>query len=409
MTDAAGSPDMGLKAQLRLRPEPRRVTRLSRKVLIGLGGVAGVAVAAALFWALDTNRRGDQSATELYNVDNTTPADGLQSLPRDYTGLPRPDVPELGPALPGDLGRPILRAQEAGRPVTPPAIQTPRADPEEQRRVAEIEAARLAKLFTDSSGERTAGQSAAAGSGTSAADLAASFTPPAETPPLDAGSAQNMQDRKLAFVNATPDKRTVSTDRVQEKASPYVVQAGTVIAAALITGIKSELPGQITAQVTEHVYDSSTGAHLLIPQGSRLIGQYDSQVAFGQRRVLLVWNRIVMPDGTSIVLERLQGADPQGFSGLEDEVDHHWGQLFRAAALSTLLGVGTQFAVNDESEIARAIRESAQDSASDIGQQIVRRQLNIQPTLTIRPGFPVRILVQRDLVMQVYGAAKEAK
>jgi type IV secretion system protein VirB10 len=125
--------------------------------------------------------------------------------------------------------------------------------------------------------------------------------------------------------------------------------------------------------------------------------------------VLLVWNRIVMPDGTSIVLERLQGTDAQGFSGLEDEVDHHWGQLFRAAVLSTLLGVGTQLAVDDESEIARAIRESAQDSAADIGQQIVRRQLNIQPTLTIRPGFPVRILVQRDLVMQPYGAAKEAQ
>lgn len=143
--------------------------------------------------------------------------------------------------------------------------------------------------------------------------------------------------------------------------------------------------------------------------GSRLIGQYDSQVAFGQRRVLLVWSRIVMPDGTSIVLERLQGADPQGFSGLEDEVDYHWGQLFRAAALSTLLGVGTQLAVDDESEIARAIRESAQDSASDIGQQIVRRQLNIQPTLTIRPGFPVRVIVNRDLVMQVYGTAQEAR
>ena len=410
MTDA---PD--LRAELRLRPEPPRVTRLSRKVLIGLGGVAGIAVAAALIWALDDGRRRGAVSTETVSIDNRPIADRLQSLPRDYTGLPRRDVPELGPALPGDLGRPIRRAQERGQPVVPPTIQTPRADPEEQRRLAEIEAARLAKLFTDSRGERTTGQGggqtsgqpATAGSGTSAADLAASFTPPAETPPLDAGSAQNMQDRKLAFVNATPDKRTVSTDRVQEKPSPYVVQAGTVIAAALITGIKSDLPGQITAQVTEHVYDSPTGAHLLIPQGSRLIGQYDSQVAFGQRRVLLVWSRIVMPDGTSIVLERLQGTDAQGFSGLEDEVDHHWGQLFRAAALSTLLGVGTQLAIDDESEIARAIRESAQDSASDIGQQIVRRQLNIQPTLTIRPGFPVRVVVQRDLVMQPSGAARE--
>lgn len=393
-----------IQPNLRLRPEPRKVTRLSRKVLIGFGGVSAVAIMGALIWALDSNRRGGQQATELYSVDNRTPADGLAGLPKDYT-----NIPKLGPALPGDLGRPILRAQEEGRPVVTPSIETPRADPEEQRRLAEMEAARLAKVFTDSRGANTAGGPVVT-TGAGGIDPTTGFPAPAETPPLDPGAAQNMQDRKLAFVNAAADRRTVSPDRVQEKASPYVVQAGTVIPAALITGIKSDFPGQTTAQVTEHVYDSPTGRHLLIPQGARLIGQYDSQVAFGQSRVLLVWNRIIMPDGTSIVLERLQGTDTEGYSGLEDEVDYHWGQLFRAALLSTLLGVGTEIgASSNENEIAKAIRESAQDTASDVGQQIVRRQLNIQPTLTIRPGFPVRILVQRDLVMQPYGAAKEGQ
>lgn len=390
-----------LKAEFRLRPEPPRVTRLSRKVLIGLGGVSGLAIAAALFFALDTSRRKGETPSELYNTENRTPADGLANLPKDYTGIPK-----LGPALPGDLGKPILKAQEEGKPVAAPSIQTPRADPEEQRRLAEIEAARVAKLFTDSRGERNDTHQPV-DTRTSTIDPDAS-TQPDTVPPLDAGATQNMQDRKLAFVNAEADRRTVSPDRVEEKASPYVLQAGSVIAAALITGIKSDLPGAITAQVTENVYDSPTGAHLLIPQGARLIGQYDSQVAFGQSRVLLVWNRVVMPDGTSIVLERLQGTDPQGFSGLEDEVDYHWGQLFKAAALSTLLGVGTQIGSHDEeSEIARAIRESAQGTASNVGQQIVSRQLNIQPTLTIRPGFPVRVIVNRDLVMQPYRAAKE--
>ncbi|AYG66099.1 TrbI/VirB10 family protein [Rhizobium sp. CCGE531] len=389
-----------LKAEFRLRPEPARVTRLSRKVLIGLGAVSSLAIAAALFFALDTGRRGNQTPDELYNTENRTPADGLANLPKDYTGIPK-----LGPALPGDLGRPILKAQEEGKPVVVPTIQTPRVDPEEQRRLAEIEAARLAKLFTDSRGENADNQ--ALDTRKSATDPNAVLTQPDATPPLDAGSAQNMQDRKLAFVNAEADRQTVSPDRVQEKSSPFILQAGSVIAAALITGIKSDLPGSITAQVTENVYDSPTGAHLLIPQGARLIGQYDSQVAFGQSRVLLVWNRVVMPDGTSIVLERLQGADPQGFSGLEDEVDYHWAQLFKAAVLSTLLGVGTQIGSDDqESEIAQAIRESAQGTASNVGQQIVSRQLNIQPTLTIRPGFPVRVIVNRDLVMQPYGAAK---
>ncbi|HRN83210.1 MAG TPA: TrbI/VirB10 family protein [Hyphomicrobium sp.] len=401
MTDAQTPPPGDVRAELRLRPEQPRVTRLSRKVLITLGGVSAVAIMAALFWALDVNRRGSQSPNELYNTENRTPADGLAGLPKDYTGIPR-----LGPALPGDLGRPILSAQDEGKPVIAPDIRTPRADPAEQRRLAEIEAARVAKVFTDSRGVQASVTPTAAAVGR--IDPTTGLTLPAETPPLDPGAAQNMQDRKLAFVNAAVDRRTVTPDRVQEKASPYVVQAGTVIPAALITGIKSDLPGTITAQVTEQVYDTPTGKQLLIPQGARLIGQYDSQVAFGQSRVLLVWNRIIMPNGTSIVLERQPGADAEGYSGLEDDVDYHWGQLFRAAILATLLGVGTEIgSSNNENEIARAIRQSGQDTASDVGRQLIRRQLNIQPTLTIRPGFPVRVIVNRDLILQPYGAAKE--
>jgi type IV secretory pathway VirB10-like protein len=400
MTDASTTSAGDIRAELRLRPEPPRVTRLSRKVLIGLGGVSTIAVFGALIWALDTSRRDGQSSTELFTTENRTTADGLQNLPRDYTG-----IPQLGPPLPGDLGRPIRRARERGEPITVPDIRTPRADPEEQRRLAEIEAARIAKLFTDSRGERTPDDGTIGmRTADSGIDPVAGLTRAAETPPLDPGAADN----KLAFVNAEPDRRTVSLDRLAEKASPYVVQAGTVIPAALITGIRSDLPGQVTAQVTEHVYDSPTGSHLLIPQGARLIGQYDSQVAFGQSRVLLVWNRLLMPGGTSIVLERQQGADAQGFSGIEDDVDYHWGRLFRAAALSTLLGIGTELgSSDDESDIAKAIRESAQDSVSDVGQQIVRRQLDVQPTLTIRQGFPVRVIVNRDLVLAPYGAPRE--
>lgn len=401
MSDAGLPPNPDIRAQLRLRPEPTRVTRLSRKVLVGLGGLASVAILGSLIWALDTRRRGNEQPSELFTTENRTTADGLQALPKDYSS-----VPKLGPALPGDLGRPILRAQERGQPVSAPNISAPpRVDPDEQRRQAEIEAARLAKLFTDTSARANPMQQGAGNA------VAATMPGPAsssEQPPLDPGAAQNMQDRKLAFVNAQSDRRTVSPDRLASKVSPYVVQAGTVIPAALITGIRSDLPGQITAQVTENVYDSPTGSYLLIPQGGKLIGQYDSQVAFGQSRVLLVWNRLIMPDGTSIVLERQQGSDAEGFSGLEDEVNHHWGQLFRAAALSTLLGVGTSIgSSSNESDIAKAIRESTQNSASNIGQQIVGRQLNVQPTLTVRPGFPVRVIVNRDLVLAPYGTLKD--
>src|SRR5204862_6594647 len=231
------------------------------------------------------------------------------------------------------------------------------------------------------------------------------LTRAAETPLLDSRAAQNSQDRKLAFVNAEPDRRIVSPDRLAEKASTYVVQAGTVIPGALITGIRSDLPGQITAQVTENVFDSPTGRLLLIPQGARLIGVYDSQVAFGQSRVLLVWTRLIMPNGRSIVLERQPGADAAGYSSLEDEVDNHWKELLGAAALSTLLSVGTEVNSgadngNTNNDLLAALRRGAGDSINQTGQQVVRRNLNIQPILTIRPGFPVRVFVNRDLVAE---------
>ena len=228
---------------------------------------------------------------------------------------------------------------------------------------------------------------------------------PAQPAPDDA-FAQNGQDRKLAFVNASVDRRTTSPDRVAAPASSYVVQAGNIIPASLITGIRSDLPGQITAQVTENVYDSPTGRFLLIPQGTRLIGIYDSQVAFGQSRVLLVWTRLIMPNGRSIVLERQPGADTAGYAGLEDEVDNHWGALFKAALLSTLLGVGSELGsttgTGSNSDVITALRRGSSDSLNQTGQKVVQRNLNIQPTLTIRPGFPVRVIVNRDLVLEPY-------
>ena len=213
---------------------------------------------------------------------------------------------------------------------------------------------------------------------------------------------QTAQDRQLAFLNAPVDRRTTSSDRDMAPASPFVLQAGAVIPAALITGIRSDLPGQITAQVTENIYDSPTGRILLVPQGTRIIGQYDNNVQFGQRRVLLVWNRLILTNGRSIVLERQPGADTQGYAGLEDGVDYHWWDLAKAAGLSTLLAVGSELAVSDENRLLRAIRNGGQDTINDAGQQIIRRQLNVAPTLTIRPGFPVRIVVTRDLVLEAY-------
>ncbi|BCH27868.1 TrbI/VirB10 family protein [Mesorhizobium sp. L-8-3] len=369
---------------MRLRSEPPRVTRISRRVLAGLGVVVGLGIGGALIYALQsTDRQPNQK--ELFTTDRRQTADGLQGLPDDYSG-----IPQLGPPLPGDLGGPIVRAREEGRDV-PAEIMPVQPDPEEQRRLAEMEAARTSKIFFQTS-------SAVASDAPGIRSVPGSWVPNLN----GAGS----EDRHQAFLDAEVDRRTVAPDRVASPASPFVLQAGSVIPAALITGIRSDLPGQITAQVTQHIYDSPTGSILLIPQGTRIIGEYDNGVGFGQRRVLLVWNRLIFPNGRSIVLERQPGADTAGYAGLEDGVDYHWWDLMKAAGLSTLLAVGAELTMDDDNRLIHAIRSGSQDTINDAGQQIVQRQLQVAPTLTIRPGFPVRVIVTRDLVLKPYGAAQ---
>lgn len=387
MTDQtpSGSPASTVAPPFRLRSEGPRVTRLSRNVLIGATALALILVCGAVLWALQGDRLRGVAPQELYTTDRSRVADGLAGLPRDYAGIPR-DVPSLGPPLPGDLGRPIVAAQGQPGPSTP--------DPEQQRRAQETEAARVSRLFAPGNRQTQTG-------GAASSPSAGSMT--GAMPTADEASIQNGQDRKLAFMNAPVDRRTTSPDRLARPASPYVLQAGTVIPAALITSLRSDLPGQITAQVTENVYDTPTGGALIIPQGARLIGVYDSQISFGQSRLLLVWTRLILPNGYSILLERQPGADASGQAGLEDGVDHQWGSLFKAALLSTILAVGTELGSDqNDSDIVRALRRGTGDTLNQAGQQVVRRNLNIQPTLTIRPGYPVRVIVTRDLVLQPY-------
>ena len=266
------------------------------------------------------------------------------------------------------------------------------ADPEQQKVAQEREAARTSHLFAQSSIR----QASAAAPGR---------TQPGPAPPANAAvDFSVVQDHKLAFANAPTDRRTVSPDRVRPPASPYVLQAGAVIAAALVTGLRSDLPGQVSEQVTENVYDGRTGRILLIPQGARLLGQYDAQITFGQSRALLVWTRILMPNGRSVVLERQPATDADGYAGLEDEVDNRWGTLFKAAALSTILSIGAEAGSGNDSGLLQALRRGTSDSIGQTGRQLVERSLDVRPTITIRPGFPVRVLVTRDLVLEPYAS-----
>jgi len=394
-----------------LRAQPRPVTRLNRRILAILVGGLSVAVLGATIWSLQPPQRGTHEQTELYNVDRVSRSEGLARLPTDYSMLPPPDVPELGPPLPGDLGPAIVHSQQpAVASYAPPGHDAEAAEREALRQEAEAAAA-SAVFFSAGQGRASPAVARAtpgvAGMGSTLAPFDPLAAGPASTAamPVDPTAAQNRQDQKEAF-QQPGSTETRNSGNLQLPSSPYQIMAGTVIAGALVTGIKSDLPGDVIATVTEPVYDTATGRHLLLPQGSRILGRYNSQVSYGQTRVQVVWNRVILPDTSSLTLDNLVGTDPAGYAGLEDGVDWHWDRIFAGAILTTLLGVGAELAAPENRQegdrIIIAGRDSAQESINQVGQEMTRRNLNIQPTLTSRPGLPVRIIVNRDLVLRPY-------
>jgi type IV secretory pathway VirB10-like protein len=230
------------------------------------------------------------------------------------------------------------------------------------------------------------------------------------TQPLPAEATGGLAAQKNAFLANAGASRDYVAKPIQSPLSPFEIKAGTIIPAALITGINSDLPGEIVAQVSENVFDTATGRYLLVPQGSRLVGKYDSLISYGQNRALVVWNRLILPNGDSVDLEVMPSTDESGAAGLEDETDHHRWAFAGALAVSTLLSLGPS--------IAQSIAESGQSgtntnvytspasalgsNTSQIGETMLNRELNRPNTITVRPGWPLNVLINRDLVMRGY-------
>jgi len=213
----------------------------------------------------------------------------------------------------------------------------------------------------------------------------------------------NDQDGKMAFLKkAGPDDDYLEGPKKKPR-SPYEVKAGSYIPAALITGINSDLPGSVNAQVTENVYDTLTGNYLLIPQGAKLVGEYNSSLTFGQKRVQVVWNRIIFPDGTSIDLEKMQGVDIAGFSGFRDKVDNHYLRIYGNAVLLSLMGAGYDI-LNQKAEQSTDPRETVAASVgqklADVSGQALQKNMDVQPTLIIDPGYKFKIIVMKDMVLE---------
>jgi type IV secretory pathway VirB10-like protein len=398
--------------QLQIRSAPKPATRINRKLLMAGAGLGALGLFAATSIALAPPRAPEPAQQEELVTAGKRKPDGFSALPADYTALA--DVPVLGTPLSGDLGSTILAAEQAYGIET--EFQTEyrtdfRTRPEDEAvRTARLEAAAQAEeaarapiLF------RLAGADASPnpiqGAQASKFDLASELLALNRQSPNAAPIPEpdpNLQSRKAAFAREPAFSPVYNPDRVQDPLSPYQLMAGSLIPASLITGINSDLPGTVIAQVTQNVYDSVRGQHLLIPQGSRLLGRYQSEVSFGQDRALVVWDRILFPDGSSVSISE-PGSDASGYAGLKDQTDHHWDKVFAAAGLATLLGIGAELGPGDDGDIERAIRRGTTDTVSEAGQRAVDRNLGVQPSITVRPGWPVNVIVTRDLVLRPKG------
>jgi type IV secretion system protein VirB10 len=214
----------------------------------------------------------------------------------------------------------------------------------------------------------------------------------------------NGQAAKESFFNQDIADLGYLPKSVVPQLSPYELKRGSVIPATLVTGINSDLPGRITAQVSRNVYDSATGRHLLIPQGSKLFGRYDSKVAFGQSRVLVIWTDIIFPNGSTLQIGGMAGTDAAGYGGFTDRVDNHLLQTFGSAILVALIGAGTEMMLPEDNtsgtgdDVENSARESFVETFGEISGQTVSKNLDVQPTLEIRPGYQFNILVDQDLV-----------
>lgn len=384
--DIAAKPGKVDPESLAIRAPLPRAQRFKKELVIGGASVAALVLAGVTGYALSSHEKDRKEPPANLAQANRKPADdGLDALPSNYG-----DAAKLGPALPGDLGRPILRAQE-----NKPAREAERAAQEReqarQEKEKQLRKARQSPLLTNVN-PAPSSPSEVPASDVQHADEAAG--------PKMLGSEPSVASGKEGFARQLETRSTRNAHVLEPSASSHVVMAGSVIAASLVTGINSDLPGMVIAQVTRNVFDSITGRVLLIPQGSRLIGNYDSQVTYGQSRALLVWQRLVLPDGRSLRLDNMPASDPQGYAGLEDKLNAHTGRLLKGAAIATLLSVGTELSLSGDSDLVDAIRQGTQGSVSRAGDSITRRNLDVAPTIEVRPGAPVRLLVRQDLVLE---------
>ncbi len=377
---------------VRIRAKPPQPKRLSRKVLLAGACAAGLVVAFALLSGL--SERPDRRGARAEEAPASAPSapEALRALPSRY------DSATLAPrAAESDEPRDMLWGEHG-----PPEGYEDRLAPPEDAYWAEPPPPRRYAAAAPVRDADPAPDPATAPIFFSPRRDGARVTPIAvqvgETDQAIEGGG-----RREGFMARQRGSADVLDSPYIPPRSPFELQAGAVIPAALVTALNSDLPGRVIAQVTAPVYDSVSGDHLLIPQGARLIGTYDSANVYGDNRLFLVWNRIIMPNGWSLQLAGMEATDPTGAAGLTDRTDNHLDRLGGAVGLSAVLSILANEAEGDDDQsLTQSVGDAAAQEAARVGGRIIDRQLNVRPTLRVRPGAPVRVLVTRDIQVRPY-------
>jgi type IV secretion system protein VirB10 len=409
MSDQQGPtlPDDGAEP-VELEPKPR-VVRLNRRAIFVAGGLATAVILAAVFTLSERSQRTAERRDQMSGA-SAAPDRFWEGQPDGVPRLPvPPTVPE--PAAPMVEGPPVPVLEESSAPqlLEPAATET---DQTLRRAFASrpvVYEGRVEPRATSPAAERAPSHSAPSTDPASVLHAARDLASLGEGED-DPVVSQNLQRQKAEFLR---NAKLGASDEVlghlvRPSISHYEVKAGSLVPAVLITQANSDLPGQLIAQVRENVFDTATGAHLLIPQGTRAIGVYDSLVAFGQERVLVAWQRLIFPDGSSLNLESMPGTDLAGAAGFRDRVERDYIRIFGGAILLSAISAGLQisqgtFAAANQAADTRDLREilaaALGQNLGELGTEMARRNLNVQPTLEIRSGYRFNIAVMKDLVL----------
>ncbi len=410
-------------------PKTRGLRKSSVAIVVSCVGLVILFALMEVFNQADPSRyRGEQEAKNA-PPQSVTP-EAIMDLPSDYSKIPGKDdapvVIQVGPN-----GRDTIRKDaqgspldENGKPILSTREQMRITGLEDQKRyedelereirlsqLREREKAFASAIFFPPSTSPQPGSAGGPRVGSNGnKDLIEALKAQAEKPPINPNEVipqnvrQNLQAEKALFSNEQKEQEPYVKNPFLKPISPYVVQAGTVIPGALLTAINTDLPGECTAVVTRNVYDTPTGEHLLVPAGARLIGIYNSLVSNGQNRAQIAWNRLIMPNGRSITLGNMPATDKKGQAGLQDLVDYHWDRITLAVGITTGLAYAGNLARDQDNPNSDRdfIGDTVAQESARVGQKIVERELDVQPTITIRSGWPLRLMVNKDIVLEPY-------